>query len=104
MRPNRYPSALATGSALGADVFALHECDNPVCVKIAADTDVQQHVVSGSKGDNMVRMARMRGGGVPLCGAALRQSRCAARAFGGAARCGRKGWDAAAVPAALLGD
>ena len=28
-RPNRYALALATGSALGADVFALHECDNP---------------------------------------------------------------------------
>ena len=29
VRPNRYALALATGSALGADVFALHECDNP---------------------------------------------------------------------------
>ena len=26
VRPNRYALALATGSALGADVFALHEC------------------------------------------------------------------------------
>jgi hypothetical protein len=33
VRPNRYALAFATGSALGADVFALHECDNPVCVK-----------------------------------------------------------------------
>ena len=29
LRPNRYALALATGSALGADVFALHECDKP---------------------------------------------------------------------------
>ena len=29
VRPNRYALALATESALGADVFALHECDNP---------------------------------------------------------------------------
>ena len=29
VRPNRYVLALATGSAVGADVFALHECDNP---------------------------------------------------------------------------
>ena len=29
VRPNRYALALATGSAVGADVFALHECDNP---------------------------------------------------------------------------
>ena len=35
VRPNRYALALATGSALGADVFALHECDNPVCVKVS---------------------------------------------------------------------
>ena len=35
VRPNRYALALATGSALGADVFALHECDNPMCVKVS---------------------------------------------------------------------
>jgi len=35
VRPNRYALALATGSALGADVFALHECDDPVCVKVS---------------------------------------------------------------------
>jgi hypothetical protein len=29
VRPNRYALALATGSALDAGVFALHECDNP---------------------------------------------------------------------------
>jgi hypothetical protein len=29
VRPNRFALALATGSAVGADVFALHECDNP---------------------------------------------------------------------------
>jgi hypothetical protein len=29
VRPYRYALALAIGSALGADVFALHECDNP---------------------------------------------------------------------------
>jgi hypothetical protein len=28
VRPNRYALALATGSDLGADVFALHECGN----------------------------------------------------------------------------
>ena len=35
VRPNRFALALATGSAVGADVFALHECDNPVCVKVS---------------------------------------------------------------------
>jgi hypothetical protein len=34
VRPDRHALALATGSALGADVFALHECDDPVCVKV----------------------------------------------------------------------
>ena len=34
VRPNRYALALATGAAVGADVFALHECDIPVCVKV----------------------------------------------------------------------
>jgi hypothetical protein len=29
VRPNRYALALATGSAVGADAFALHECDKP---------------------------------------------------------------------------
>ena len=35
LRPNRYALAVASGSALGADVFAVHECDNPVCVKVS---------------------------------------------------------------------
>lgn len=34
-----------------------------MCVKIAADLDVQQRVVSSSQGDNMVRVARMCRGG-----------------------------------------
>ncbi|WP_407666351.1 hypothetical protein [Mycolicibacterium arabiense] len=54
--------AIASGT-VAAGVLGLHECDNPVCVKIAADADVRQHVVSGSQGDNMERMARMRRGG-----------------------------------------
>ena len=87
VRPHRYALAIAGGSVT-AGVLGLHECDNPVCVKIAADTDVQQHVVSGSQGDNMERMARMRRGGGRTCGAALRQSRCAARTIGGVTRCG----------------
>ena len=33
--PNRCVLALATGSAVGADVFALHECGNPVCVNVS---------------------------------------------------------------------
>ncbi len=36
---------------MAAGVLGLHECDDPVCVKIVAEEDVQQHVVSGSQGD-----------------------------------------------------
>ena len=58
VRPNRYALALATGSAVGADVFALHECDNPVCVKVSGPWALCEHVVAGSQFDNMRRMAR----------------------------------------------
>jgi hypothetical protein len=44
VRPNRYALALATGSAVGADVFALHECDNPVCVKVSEAGALCEHV------------------------------------------------------------
>ena len=58
VRPNRYALALATGSALGADVFALHECDNPVCVEVSEPGALCEHVVAGAQFDNMRRMAR----------------------------------------------
>ena len=48
--------------ALAAGVLGLHECDNPVCVKVAADGEIE-HVVAGSQGDNMDRMVKMRRGG-----------------------------------------
>ena len=103
VRPHRYALAIAAGS-VAAGVLSLHECDNPVCVKIAATTDVQQHVVSGSQGDNMERMARMRRGGGRH---AVRRfdSRGVRRERSVALRDAvRHGWDAAAVQAALLGD
>lgn len=62
VRPHRYALAVVAGS-VAAGVLGLHQCDNPVCVKVAAASDAQQHVVSGSQGDNMERMARMRRGG-----------------------------------------
>lgn len=103
VRPHRYALAIAGGS-VAAGVLGLHECDNPVCVKIAADTDPQQHVVSGSQGDNMERMARMRRGGgrhaVRRCDSrGVRRERSVALR-----EAVRHGWDAAAVQAALLGD
>jgi hypothetical protein len=103
VRPHRYALAIASGT-VAAGVLGLHECDNPVCVKIAADADVRQHVVSGSQGDNMERMARMRRGGGRH---AVRRfdSRGVRRARSVALRDAvRDGWDAAAVQAALLRD
>jgi hypothetical protein len=65
VRPNRYALALATGSAVGADVFALHECDNPVCVKVSGSGALCEHVVAGTQFDNM---RRMRGRGAEAGG------------------------------------
>lgn len=91
-------------SGVVAAGLGLHECDNPVCVKISAATEPQQHVVSGSQGDSMERMARMRRGG----------GRCAVRRFDSRGirqersvalrEAPRHGWEAAAVQVALLGD
>jgi hypothetical protein len=53
VRPNRYALALATGSAVGADVFALHECDNPLCVKVSGPEALCEHVVAGTQFDNI---------------------------------------------------
>ena len=76
VRPNRYALALATGSAVGADVFALHEWDNPVCVKVSGSGALGEHVVGGTQFDNMRRMARVRrGGGRPTIRGLWRESR-----------------------------
>jgi hypothetical protein len=68
VRPNRYALALATESALGADVFALHECDNPVWVRVSWPGETAPlHVVGGSQRDDMEMMGRARrGGGRPV--------------------------------------
>lgn len=101
MRPHRYALAIAGGIVI-AGVLGLHECDNPVCVKIAAEGEVE-HVVSGPQGDNMEWMSRMRRGDGRY---AVR--RFDSRGFRGerseAREAVRNGWDTAAVQAALLGD
>ena len=73
------------------------------CVKVAADGDVE-HVVAGSQGDNMERMARMRrGGGRYLVRRG--DSRGVRRERSVALReAVRHGWDGVAVETALLGD
>jgi hypothetical protein len=102
VRPHRYALALASG-VVAAGVLGLHQCDNPVCVKIGAEGEAE-HVVAGSQGDNMERMARMRRGGGRHAVRRL-DSRGVRRQRSVALReAVRNGWDAAAVEVALLGD
>ena len=63
VRANRYVLALFSGSTLGADVFALRECHNPVCVKVSGPGALCEYVVAGTQFDNIRRMARARRGG-----------------------------------------
>jgi hypothetical protein len=102
VRPHRYALAMDCG-ALAAGVLGLHECDNPVCVKIAADGEIE-HVVAGSQGDNMDRMVKMRRGGGRYV--VRRGDRRGVRRERSVAlrEAVRHGWDAAAVEAALLGN
>src|SRR4051812_21625438 len=103
VRPNRYALALATGSAVGADVFALHECDNPVGGRVSGPEALWEHVVAGTQFDNMRRMARARrGGGRPTIRGLGREARRARSV--GLREAGHGGvWDADAVANALLG-
>jgi hypothetical protein len=63
VRPHRYALARSIAVPLGSDELGLHECDMPLCVKVCAPGAMRQHVVVGSQGDNMRRMAQMRLGG-----------------------------------------
>lgn len=104
VRPNRYALAMSAGAVLGADVLALHECDNPICVKVCPPTAWHQHVVAGTQQDNMMRMARARRGGGRRAIAMRGLGRAERRARSVALRAAvRDGWNAAAVERALLG-
>ena len=108
VRAHRYALAVALGGReLPASEMALHECDNPLCVKVvdpaSSPAGTRLHVVAGSQAQNMARMGRLgRGGGrarVPARGenlaARVRRSRALRAAV-------RHGWDAEAVASALL--
>lgn len=103
VRPHRYALALATGMPLGEATLALHECDIPVCVKVARPDAIRLHVVAGTQRDNMIRMAQTRrGGGRPVV--LRRDGRRERRARSVALRDAvRDGWDGERVAAALLG-
>lgn len=63
VRPHRYALARWHAVPLGVDELGLHECDMPLWVKVCDRGAVRQHVVVGSQGDNMRRVARIRRGG-----------------------------------------
>lgn len=109
VRSSRYALALSLkGIALEPEVFALHDCDNPVCVRVTNAEElvggIGPHLVGGDLRDNMRRMVRMRRGGgrrailTRDAGAAARAER--SRAIRAAVA---NGWDADLVAAALLG-
>jgi hypothetical protein len=84
-------------------VFALHECDNPVCVKVSGCEALCEQVVAGTQFDNMRRMARARRvDGRPTIRGLVREARRARSvALREAVQSGV--WDADAVTTALLG-
>lgn len=103
VRPNRYALALSIGT-VAASVYALHECDLPVCVKVAPADALRQHVVAGTQRENMARMARMRRGGGRLAirgGVGRDARRMRSVALRDAVRDGV--WDPQTVQAALFG-
>lgn len=109
VRTSRYALALSlNGSVLEPDVFALHSCDDPICVRVTTAEEVVRglgtHLVGGDLRDNMRRMALMRRGGG--------RRAILARGAGASARAERSrairaavadGWNADLVAAALLG-
>lgn len=109
VRTSRYALALSlNGSVLESDVYSLHSCDDPICVRVTTAEEVLRglgtHLVGGDLRDNMRRMALMRRGGG--------RRAILARGAGAAARAERSrairaavadGWNADLVAAALLG-
>ena len=76
VRAHRYAPAVALGGReLPASEMGLHECDNPLCVRVldpaGAGPGAALHVVTGTQAQNMQRMGRRGRGGGP------RRFRCA---------------------------
>lgn len=103
VRPHRWALARSLGRPLAADEFGLHECDNPLCVKVSPPGAHRLHVVTGDQRDNMVRMGRMgRGGGRrAIASNGLADRRARSVALREVLR--QQGWNAEAVETAKLG-
>lgn len=100
VRGQRFAVAAACGE-IGAGLVAMHECDNPLCVRVGPG-----HVVAGTQSQNLTDMGHKgRGGGSGWGRGASGLDRAARRARAHAIRAailaaGRQ-WDAAAVSEAL---
>ena len=97
VRAQRFAYALRHGR-IGADVVAMHECDNPICVC----TD-PGHVVAGTQADNLAHMGgKHRGGGSGWSRGGTGLDRAARRARAVALRAAvADGWDDYRVQDAL---
>ncbi|MBB4138071.1 hypothetical protein [Gordonia humi] len=97
VRAQRFAYAAVYGWIDGG-VVAMHECDNPICVRAGAG-----HVVPGTQADNLAHMAhRGRGGGSGYGRGGTGLDRQARRARALALRDAvAAGWDDRAVQAAL---
>lgn len=101
VRTNRYALARSWEGQLPAHMLALHECDNPLCVRVNPVEERYQHLVGGTQEDNMRRMGRAgRGGGRSITrgrdGMQRRQKRSLALREAAA-----QGWDQDAITKAL---
>ena len=94
LRANRYALAAALdGVALEPWVRALHDCNNPACVRVSRPGETGLvHVVGGWQRDNMLMMARARRGGgraaIRTGGAGVAARRARVVALRDAIRCG----------------
>jgi len=89
LRANRFALAAALdGAPLEPAVWALHGCDNPVCVRVSQPGETGLlRVVGGSQRDNVLVMARAgRGGGRTMVGRGQAGPGAAPRAGGGSSR------------------
>lgn len=97
VRAQRFAVAAVDG-VMPAGLVAMHECDNPLCVRVGS-----RHVVIGTQSDNLTDMGRKhRGGGSGWGRGASGLDRQARRARAHAVRAALTGgWDRTAVSEAL---
>ena len=62
VRASRYALELASPGGLDSGIFALHDCDEPLCVR--AEATSATHIRAGTQAENLAQMGRRgRGGG-----------------------------------------